>query len=186
MVFFRVFRTFRGSSLLLVVAPATPCLRGESLLPQETSESKNRRLLVNLREQAASVLGRSADIMCIPLQHCGGVRAGTGRRLLPAASQVRFLPPQLRPLDTRRPRRSSRVGWALASPGGCNPSVSDCGGSTPSRRTRTARSSNGSGYETLNLVMRVRLPHGLLGRPAWATRRVANGAKNLRRKGHGR
>ena len=40
---------------------------------------------------------------------------------------------------------------------------SGCGGSTPSRRTdNMARSSNGSGYETLNLVIRVRLPYGLL------------------------
>jgi hypothetical protein len=38
-----------------------------------------------------------------------------------------------------------------------------CGGSTPSRRTdNMARSSNGSGYETLILVIRVRLPYGLL------------------------
>ena len=40
---------------------------------------------------------------------------------------------------------------------------SGCGGSTPSRRTdNLARSSNGSGYETLILVIRVRLPYGLL------------------------
>jgi hypothetical protein len=30
-----------------------------------------------------------------PTDHCGGTRAGTGRRLLTAPTQVRFLPPQL-------------------------------------------------------------------------------------------
>src|SRR5436853_6442475 len=29
----------------------------------------------------------------------------------------------------------ARVGWALASPSGCNPPASGCAGSTPARRT---------------------------------------------------
>ncbi len=43
-----------------------------------------------------------------------------------------------------------------------------CAGSTPARRTdNMVRSSNGSGYETLILVIRVRLPYGLLTAKWW-------------------
>ena len=37
----------------------------------------------------------------LPLGACGGVRAGTGRRLLTVPTQVRFLSPQLEPIATR-------------------------------------------------------------------------------------
>jgi len=42
--------------------------------------------------------------------HCGGACVGTGGRLLTAASQVRFLPPQL-----DRNGRASRLATAAAS-----------------------------------------------------------------------
>ena len=66
-------------------------------------------------------------------------------------------------------RISRRVGWALASPSGCNPPASGFAGSTPARRTRLnqadrdmARSSIGSGHRPLKAVRRVRFPPGLL------------------------
>ena len=70
---------------------------------------------------------------------------------------------------SRATRTATCVGWALAGPAGCNPVVPrDLGGSTPSRRTlNMARSSNGSGCETLILAIRVRLPYGLLAAKWW-------------------
>lgn len=53
------------------------------------------------------------------------------------------------------------VGWALASPSGCNPPASCSAGSTPARRTRlSARSSSGSGCWPLKPATRVQIPHG--------------------------
>ena len=69
----------------------------------------------------------------------------------------------------------TRIGWALACPSGCNPPASCSAGSTPARRTRTrtARSSSGSGYWPLTPVTRVQIPHGSLIRPSGATGRHA-------------
>ena len=88
-----------------------------------------------------------------------GTPTGRAAKLKPWCLWVR-LPPVL---------LKTCVGWALAGPAGCNPVVRmDPGGSTPSRRTdNMARSSNGSGYETLILVIRVRLPYGLLTLAKW-------------------
>ena len=62
-----------------------------------------------------------------------------------------------------RATETTCVGWALASPSGCNPPAFGLWrfDSVPAH-SQTARSSNGSGYETLILVIRVRLPYGSL------------------------
>ena len=90
------------------------------------------------------------------ITRCGGFRVGTDVRLLTAPTQVRFLPPQpygrasqlaMAPRSKRderyclagsTPTRATGtrcVGWALASPSGCNPAASGTAGSTPARRT---------------------------------------------------
>ena len=66
--------------------------------------------------------------------------------------------------DSRPCHLMTCVGWASASPTACKAaSPKGYAGSTPARRTdNTARSSIGIGYQTLDLVRRVRFPHGLL------------------------
>ena len=72
------------------------------------------------------------------------------------------------------PCYSRCVGWVLASPGGCNPPATGCGGSIPVRRTlNTARSSNGSGCRTFTPAIRVRIPCGLLTTAGTAGARLA-------------
>jgi hypothetical protein len=73
------------------------------------------------------------------------------------------------PTRAMKSKNSPCVGWALASPGGCNPPArSGSGGSTPSRRTRRGIHAErrpvrlSAGHLVLSQERRVRLPHGLL------------------------
>ena len=49
-------------------------------------------------------------------QHCGGVRAGTGRRLLTALTRVRFLSPQLEESRVKSQGSRARQREVVAAP----------------------------------------------------------------------
>ena len=53
-----------------------------------------------------------------PTDHCGGSRAGTGRRLLTAPTQVRFLPPQLCALGRAAKVPAFQAGEVGSTPAG--------------------------------------------------------------------
>ena len=56
--------------------------------------------------RAHETAGSNPAVLTVVL-HCGGTRAGTGRWLLTALTQVRFLPPQL--IDERALGRAAKV-----------------------------------------------------------------------------
>ena len=59
-------------------------------------------------------------------------------------------------------RATGCVGWALASPSGCNPPASSCAGSTPARRTDRPVRLSVRGHQPLTLGRWVQFPYGLL------------------------
>src|SRR5438445_10554740 len=65
--------------------------------------------------RAHEIAGSNPAVMTV---HCGGFRAGTGRRLLTAPTQVRFLPPQLRALGRAAKVPGFQPGKAGSIPAG--------------------------------------------------------------------
>src|SRR5438445_12918371 len=72
--------------------------------------------------RAHEIAGSNPAVMTV---HCGGFRAGTGRRLLIAPTQVRFLPPQLCALGRAAKVPGFQPGEAGSTPAGHSNSFGD-------------------------------------------------------------
>jgi hypothetical protein len=135
-----------------------------------------------------NTLSSWSSLECSPACHAGdrGFKSRRGRYWTTTARYANRQSGQAQTLvicgfDSRLRHLKICVGWASASPTACKAaSPQGYAGSTPARRTETLRpgASIGIGYQTLDLVRRVRFPHGLLGKMTmwwnWQTRDAQN------------